>query len=66
MARARPVDARMCVRKSESGSELRLVGQWWNEEKRKEGRRESEREREGRLNGGCTREGDNRGVGPGG
>lgn len=37
---------RVCVRKSESGSELlRLVGQWWNEEKRKEGRGERERER---------------------
>lgn len=32
------------------------------------GRGEARRERqgEGRVNGGCTREGDNRGVGPGG
>lgn len=37
--------------------------QWWNEERRGKIERET---RKGRLNGGCTREGDNRGVEPGG
>lgn len=38
-------------------------GNGWKEERRGQIERET---RKGRLNGGCTREGDNRGVGPGG